>query len=291
MTTLTLLHPGAMGAVVAGGLVEAGHRVLWVGAQRSEATRRRAAAARLIERATIAAAVGESDVVLSICPPASALGVAHAVAATGFGGLYVDANAIAPQRMRRIGEIVGNRARVVDGGIIGPPPQRPGTTRLYLSGDGGDGGDDGAARVAALLDGTAVEAVVLDGELGAASGLKLAYASYQKTSRVLGALAHALAREHGVAAELEREAELLRSRPLAETDAFAAAAAKAWRWGPELREVAAALRAAGLPGDVAEGAAAALERWDPAKDRADLPLDALLAMLAGPPGGGQQLLR
>jgi 3-hydroxyisobutyrate dehydrogenase-like beta-hydroxyacid dehydrogenase len=274
MSTITLLHPGAMGAVVGGTLTAAGHEVRWVGAGRSAASRERAVAAGLLERATIASAVGESAVVLSICPPAAAEELAHAVAATGFAGTYVDANAIAPERAARIAAIVAE-ATVVDGGIVGPPPSRAGTTRLYLSGAG-------AGAVAALFASTTVEAVVLDGDVGTASALKLAYASYQKTSRVLGALAHALAREHGVGAALEREAELLHSRPLADTDAFAGAAAKAWRWAPELREVAAALRVAGLPGDVAEGAARALERWTPAKDR-ELPLDEVLALLREPP--------
>jgi Domain of unknown function (DUF1932) len=307
MTTVTLLHPGAMGAVVGDQLVRAGHRVLWVGAERSAATRERAAAAGLEERASIAAAVGESDVVLSICPPEFAEQLAHAVAVTAFAGVYVDANAIAPQRMARILEVVGRAAgdagpagggggvggagsaagggaglaegaTVVDGGIIGPPPQRAGTTRLYLSGAG-------SAGVAELFAATALEAVVLDGDVGAASALKLAYAGYQKISRVLSALAHGLAREHGVGAELEREAELLRSRPLADVDAFASAASKAWRWAPEMREVADAMRAGGLPGDVAQAAALALERWAPAKDRTDLPLDELLALLAREPPG------
>lgn len=272
MPTVTLLHPGAMGAAVGRELVQRGVRVLWVPAGRSGATAERAAAAGLTARGTIAAAVGESAVVLSICPPAAAEALAHAVAATGFTGVFVDANAIAPERAARIATVLAG-AVVVDGGIIGPPPQRAGTTRLYLAGAG-------AREVAALLDGTAVEVVVLDGPVGAASALKLAYASYQKTSRILAALAHGLAGAHGVAGELEREAELLRSRPLADTDAFAAAAAKAWRWAPELREAAQAQRAAGLPDGLARGAADALERWAPAKDRTDLGLDELLELLA-----------
>jgi 3-hydroxyisobutyrate dehydrogenase-like beta-hydroxyacid dehydrogenase len=287
MTTVTLLHPGAMGAVVGGTLVAAGHEVLWVGAGRSAASRVRAVDARLSERETIAAAVGESAIVLSICPPEFATAVAHAVAVTGFAGTYVDANAISPQRMAQIAQALGGgdagasseraagSACVVDGGIIGPPPQRAGTTRLHLCGAG-------AGEVGALFAGTTVEAVVLDGAVGAASALKLSYASYQKISRVLGALAHALAREHGVGAELAREAELLHSRPLAETDVFASAAAKAWRWGPEMEEVAATLRAAGLPDDLATGAARVLQRWEPAQDQ-DLPLAEVLRLLGEPP--------
>jgi 3-hydroxyisobutyrate dehydrogenase-like beta-hydroxyacid dehydrogenase len=275
MTTVTLLHPGAMGAEVGRQLVAAGARVLWVSAGRGPATAARAAAAGLVERETLAAAVGESEVVLSICPPAAAEDVARDVAATGFAGVFADANAIAPERMARIAASFGDGgAAVVDGGIIGPPPVRGGSTRLYLSGSP-------APAVAALCAGTTLEAVVLDGDVGAASALKLAYASYQKISRVLSALAHALAGAHGVGAELEREAEALRSRPLSDLDALPVAAAKAWRWAPEMREVAATMRAAGLPGDVAQGAAVALERWATAKDRDDLDLDAVLALLGG----------
>jgi hypothetical protein len=84
---------------------------------------------------------------------------------------------------------------------------------------------------------------------------------YQKASRVLAAIAHALAREHDVADQLVREAELLHSRPLADLEVFCATAARAWRWAPEMHEVNDALRAAGLPGGMALGAADALERW------------------------------
>ena len=34
------------------------------------------------------------------------------------------------------GIVAGGGAAFVDGGIIGPPPHRPGSTRLYLSGLG-----------------------------------------------------------------------------------------------------------------------------------------------------------
>ena len=68
-------------------------------------------------------------------PPGLGDGVARLVAAAGFGGLYVDANAIAPGTARAVGRIVAAAgADFVDGGIIGPPPRHSGTTRLYLAG-------------------------------------------------------------------------------------------------------------------------------------------------------------
>jgi len=120
----------------------------------------------------------------------------------------------------------------------------------------------------------------LPGGVGQASALKLAYASYQKASRVLAAIAHSLAREHDVADQLAHEAGLLHSRPLADLDVFCSAAARAWRWAPEMREVHDALRAAGLPDGMALGAADALERWTSVKDRDDLGVDDVLGLLA-----------
>ena len=61
------------------------------------------------------------------------MALAQQVHATAFGGLYIDANALAPSTSLQIGEIMGLGA-YVDGGIIGPPALQPGTTRLYLSG-------------------------------------------------------------------------------------------------------------------------------------------------------------
>jgi len=67
----------------------------------------------------------------------------------------VDANAVAPETARKVGEVVtAAGATFVDGGIIGPPPRRPGLARLYLSGSG-------AARVAAQFREGLLEAIPL----------------------------------------------------------------------------------------------------------------------------------
>ncbi|MBN3454498.1 NAD(P)-dependent oxidoreductase [Mycobacterium sp. DSM 3803] len=132
MTVVTVLHPGAMGAEVARLGVQGGATVRWVSSGRSEATRRRAADAGLQECTDLHDALQDCDVVLSICPPAHAEDIARQAA--GYRGIYVDANAIAPERVHRIAELLPD-ATVVDGGIIGPPPKWPATTRLYLSGD------------------------------------------------------------------------------------------------------------------------------------------------------------
>jgi len=249
MTVVTLLHPGAMGAAVGRQALHGGSTVRWVATNRSDETRRRAADAGLEERAELTTALDGADVVLSICPPAHAEDVAREVG--DYRGIYVEANAISPASAQRIAALMPT-ARVVDGGIIGPPPSRSGTTRLYLSGD--------TEGVEKLFVGTALEVVVMPGGIGRASALKMAYASYQKASRVLAAVAHALAVENGVGDFLAREADLLHSFPLAEVDQFPGVAALAWRWAPEMREVADALRDAALPDGLALGAADVLDQ-------------------------------
>lgn len=267
-----------MGAAVGRQAVACGAAVRWVSTGRGAATRKRARDNGFQEFRDVPTALDGSDVVLSVCPPEFAEDVARSAA--GYTGVYVEANAIAAQRTRRIAELLP-QARVVDGGIIGEPPGRPGTTRLYLSGPA-----DGMPE---LFAGSDLEVVTLPGGVGGASALKMAYASYQKASRILAAVAHALAVEHGVDGYLMREAELLRSFPLADVGQFPAVAGKAWRWAPEMREVAEMLRDASLPDDLALGAAAALERWSRAKDRDDLDVAAVLKLLASesdPSGDG-----
>src|SRR5262245_55360173 len=96
-----LLHPGEMGAAVGRCLTAAGHTVLWAPDGRSEQTAARAKAAGLTDAGTARKLAAEAAVILSICPPHSALDVAWAV--HGFTGLYLDANAISPGTAREVG--------------------------------------------------------------------------------------------------------------------------------------------------------------------------------------------
>ncbi len=157
--TIGLLHPGEMGAAVGQCLVGAGHQVLWVPAGRSLATAARAGAAGLTAAGGLAELVRRSGIIVSVCPPHAALGTAREVA--GFGGVYVDANAIAPATAREVARIVeAGGASYVDGGIIGTPPVAPGFIRFYLSGAR-------AGEVARLFAGSGVDARVIDDGPGA----------------------------------------------------------------------------------------------------------------------------
>jgi 3-hydroxyisobutyrate dehydrogenase-like beta-hydroxyacid dehydrogenase len=273
-TVIGLLHPGEMGAAVGRCLVRLGHPVLWAAMGRSADTAARAAAAGLTDAGTIAAVVGRADVILSICPPHAALDVAWAV--HGFGGLYVDANAISPGTASEVAQMITESGgRYVDGGIIGPPPVDPGATRLYLSGAD-------AAEVARMFAGPPLEARVVDGPATAASAVKMAYAGWTKGTAALLLAVRALARAQGVEDALLAEWAL--SAPdLAQRSrgAAGAAAKKGWRWVAEMEEIAATMSAAGLP-DGFHQAAAEIFRRSPRTGRAAEPT------AQGPPGQAAQ---
>ncbi|MGV9311111.1 DUF1932 domain-containing protein [Streptomyces sp. NPDC003691] len=258
---MTVLHPGGMGAPVAGQAVAAGHQVLWVPVGRSAASERRADAAGLTRCGSLAEALGASDIVLSICPPHVSEEVADAVAAHGYQGIYVEGNAISPERMQAIADRMPSGCTVLDGMLSGPPPQGSRTVRLYLAGDV-------AAReaVESVFSDTRVLIRTTGGGIGSASALKLAISSYQKVSRALAGVAHALAADHGVTEHLLDEARLMNKDILDDPDYLPSVAVRAWRWGPEMAEVADTLRAAGLPAELAEAAALVYSRWDRHKD-------------------------
>jgi 3-hydroxyisobutyrate dehydrogenase-like beta-hydroxyacid dehydrogenase len=277
-----LLHPGEMGAAVGRCLTARGHEVLWASRGRGPDTAARAAAAGLADAGTVTALAARAQVIISVCPPHAALDVAWAV--HGFGGLYVDANAISPGTAREVARLIcESGGRYVDGGIVGPPPDQPGRSRLYLSGgspsgtgsagtDAASAGTDAAssgtdaAQVAALFEGTPLDTRIVGGTATAASAVKMAYAAWTKGTAALLLSVRALAREQGVEA---RSAGAARS-----------AAAKGWRWVGEMEEIAATMSAAGLP-DGFHQAAAEIFRRSPRGAAGNDLLDQVLGELTG----------
>lgn len=273
MTTVGILHPGSMGAAVAHQLVARGMRVLWCSAGRSAATIARADKAGLEAVPDLTALVSQSAVIISLCPPAAAESVARDVAMSAWAGLiYVEANAITPDRVKRIEQVLAP-ATVVDAAVIGSPPADGVRTALYICGQ-----PAAVGTVAGFFEATDVDVRALGTESGKASALKMAYTTFQKTSRVLAAIAYATAEANGLAGELLKLAAKRPGSYLNETEYIPTTAALAWRWGPELAEAADYARANGFPGEIMQAAAAALSRWDHIHD-AELSLAEVLARL------------
>jgi 3-hydroxyisobutyrate dehydrogenase-like beta-hydroxyacid dehydrogenase len=204
--------------------------VLWASEGRSEATAKRASGFRDV--GAVEELVHAADIVLSICPPAIAEEVAERVFALGFDGTFVEANAITPERMRRIATLGDS---VVDGSIIASTG-----IHLYLAGQG-------SGEVAELFEGTDVKAIPLDAEVGAASALKMAFGGWNKIGIALTAQAHAIARAYSVDDRLAAEG--------VPDDRLPRMADRAWRWAPEMDEVADTCAEIGWPEVIPRAAA------------------------------------
>ncbi|MGH2544744.1 MAG: DUF1932 domain-containing protein, partial [Ardenticatenaceae bacterium] len=208
-------------------------------------------------------------------PPDVAEEVADQVLAYSFTGLYLDANAISPQRAMRIGQaMIEGGARFVDGGIIGGPAWKPGETCLYLS------GQDAHAAAACFSDGP-LETSVIGEAIGKASALKMCFAAYTKGTTALLCAILAAAEVLGVREELHCQwsrnesdfAEQAEQRVKRVT-------AKAWRFVGEMDEIAATFDEAGVPGNFHTAAAIIYRRIAHFKDAPSTPsLEDVLATL------------
>src|SRR5687767_2198294 len=120
--TIGLLSPGDMGSVVAKVVQSHGLRVITCLKGRSERTRMLAHDAQVAEVPTYEDLVGDSDLLLSIVVPESALGtarlVADAIRSSGQQTVYVDCNAIAPETVKAVAEVITSAgSRFIDAGI------------------------------------------------------------------------------------------------------------------------------------------------------------------------------
>jgi 3-hydroxyisobutyrate dehydrogenase-like beta-hydroxyacid dehydrogenase len=280
MTTQTvgILHPGQMGISVAAAAQNGGHTVYWASQDRSADTRARAEKHGLRDAGTLDKLCAACSVVISVCPPHAAEEVAHAVVERGFRGLYVDANAISPQRAQRIATAVHEGGSVfVDGGIIGPPAWKPDATWLYLSGPDAD-------KAAALFAAGPLQAVVMGEEPGRASALKMCYAANTKGTTALLTAVLGAAEALGVTAALQEQWRQEGSG--LDVDAPHRArnvTSKAWRFAGEMDEIAATFEGAGMPGGFHAAAGDIYRRLAGFKDVAETPsleevLSALLAV-------------
>ena len=223
-----LLFPGEMGAEVG---KAAGAEIIWASEGRSEATAARATS--FTDVGSVEELVRASDTILSICPPAIAEETAEQVFALGFDGTFVEANAISPERMRRI---AGLGPRIVDGSIIAARG-----INLYLAGAG-------AEEVAGLFAGSEeVTAIPIGEKIGAASALKMAFGGWNKIGIALTSQAHSIAKAYGVDDQLEAEG--------VPADRLQWVADRAWRWAPEMEEIADMCAELGLDDGIPRGAA------------------------------------
>lgn len=256
-----ILHPGEMGISVAASAQNSGCEVYWISEGRREPTRERAARLRLKDAETLAGLFRQCRIVVSVCPPHAAESLAAGVAAAGFHGIYVDANAIAPQRTIKISDMMSEAGiHFVDGGIIGPPAWKPGTTCMYLSGTS-------ASEVANCFKEGPLDVKIIGNGIGKASALKMCYAANTKGTVALLAAILATAERLGVREDLvEQWGREDPSFPAQAQKRIQGAGSKAWRWVAEMEEISKTFSEAGLPGGFHSSAADIYQRLARFKD-------------------------
>jgi 3-hydroxyisobutyrate dehydrogenase-like beta-hydroxyacid dehydrogenase len=278
MTNLGILHPGQMGISVAASAKHSGCTVYWVGAGRSAQSHERATQQGLRDAGTLAELCHISEIIVSVCPPHAAEEVAAEVMEQGFQGIFVDANAISPQRAQNIAALVtSGGATFVDGGIIGGPAWKAGTTWLYLSGPA-------TAQVADAFAAGPLGIEVMGDEIGKASALKMCYAAFTKGSTALLVAVFGAAEALGVREALMAEWGRDGAKAGQENERrVREVTAKAWRFTGEMEEIAATFAAAGMPSGFHEAAADIYQRLAEFKDASAIPaVEQVLAALQAP---------
>jgi 3-hydroxyisobutyrate dehydrogenase-like beta-hydroxyacid dehydrogenase len=232
---VAIIAPGNMGSAVARRLNEHKVTVLTSLAGRTEASAKRAREAGMSsgDDRTLA----EADFLLSIVPPGEALALARRLAgvlsAANKKPIYVECNAVNPQTMNHIAEVIAaTGCPFVGAAIIGPPP-KPGSSnaKFYASGP--------AAGAFAKFNDYGLDVRVLAGALTAASALKMSYAGITKGFTALGAAMMLTATRGGSAEALK--AELAESQPALLgylNRQVPSMYGKAYRWVAELEEIA-----------------------------------------------------
>ncbi len=253
---VAVVGAGEMGSAVGRRLRRTGARVVTETRGRSAESKRRVESAGLEVIDNDDTLVRDADFILSIVPPGVAIEVARRFAEpirrAQKKPAFVECNAIAPATTIQIAEILAPAGcKFIDAGIIGGPPgAEPGTysPRIYASGEH-------AHLLLAALN-SYLDIAVLDGAIGAASGLKMSYAGITKGITAIASVMLAGAARAGLADALY--AELARSQP-DQLRRFKRGVPgmlpKAYRWVAEMEQIAEFLKDDAGSARIYEGAA------------------------------------
>lgn len=253
LANIGVMSPGDMGQAIAARLKQSGLEVFAALSGRSERTKRLAADAGIGDLGVLKELVAKCDLIISVLNPGEALSVARATAnamkATGRAIAYADLNAVSPQTAHEMDRLIaGAGGMFIDGGIIGPPPRgekdRP---RIYVSGP--------YATIFDQIRHPNLLVRVLSERVGDASGVKMCYGAMTKGTTALAVELLMAARKLGVEQALEKELRESRNDVFEwQMKNIAVMPPKAYRWVPEMQEIAKTFGELGMTRRIFEGA-------------------------------------
>ena len=248
-----VVSPGDMGQAIAVRLKESGFDMYTALSGRSDRTKALAREAGLSDCGSLEKLVATCDLIISVLNPGEAGSVARSTAqamkASSRAIAYADLNAVSPQTTREMDAAIRDAGGLfIDGGIIGPPPRgekaRP---RIYVSGP--------HAYLFEQIRHPNLLIRILSERVGDASGIKMCYGAMTKGITALAVELLMASRQLGIEHALEQE--LRESR----NDVFdwqmkniASMPPKAYRWVPEMQEIAKTFGELGLTRRILEGA-------------------------------------
>ena len=260
---VAVIAAGMMGAAVGRRLADHGIKVLTSLSGRSESTAARADEAGLL--AASDSEIASADFILSIVPPGEALVLAErlvlALKASNAKPVFVDCNAINPNTVGRVAALIEpTGCAFVDCGIIGPPPPRiaaaQGADReVTLTGPRFYASGPAAIRFLNLRQ-YGLDVRMLDGQLSAASALKMSYAGITKGTQAVGAAMMLAAMRAGSGDALYEELAYSQKALLKQfQQQLPMMPAKAYRWVAEMEEIAGFVGEGSAARELYEGAA------------------------------------
>jgi 3-hydroxyisobutyrate dehydrogenase-like beta-hydroxyacid dehydrogenase len=245
---------GDMGGQVAVRLKACGYEIFTSLEGRSKRTIALSAKAGVTDCGSVEKLVATVDVIISVLDPAHAVTkareVAAAIKATGKKIIFVNGNAVAPRTALEIDGIIrAAGGACIDGSILRvTTKQGKSELRLYVSGP--------EASVLTQINDEILKIRVVGEKIGNASALKMCYGAFTKGALALGVELLLASHKLGVADELAAEFEDTQPEVykwiLGRTVGMAP---KAYRYVPEMLEVATTFEDAGMTRRMLEGAA------------------------------------
>ncbi|EFW99741.1 6-phosphogluconate dehydrogenase [Grosmannia clavigera kw1407] len=245
LAKIGILSVGDMGVGIARLLIASGFSVATNCTGRSQMTVDRARAAHVDLLSSDEELVRQSDVILSVVPPRDAIGTAERIARALKGVnrpadrplYYADMNAVSPSTARRISALLPAAVRPIDGCILGGPPRAGGDGEPWyvprMPTSGPYGFDDVFPSLAATLHSRHVGP-----DMGAASGLKMCYASMTKGYAAIAVQAFTTAQQLHILPDLQWALAAAGTRQRTEA-ALTGMPPKAYRWAGEMEEISA----------------------------------------------------
>lgn len=259
LNNIAIISPGDMGSDIGRYLIANGAEVYTCLAGRSDRTRDLSAKAGLIEVPSLEELIDTVHIVLSITI-SDTVGevcekVALAMRSTDSYPVFVDCNAISPEKCKQLEGIMKNvGSKFVDASILGGPPSRGGTMsgmagkspRVYYSGPSTD-------EFCSLAE-FGLDLKYLGPHIGQASGIKMAYAAMNKGTTALYTELLLAASQMGIAEQLAEEFTTTQSDTYNRMNKMIPRMpAKARRWVSEMKEIESTFQELGMTGNIFKG--------------------------------------